>query len=153
MCTCVEKDDRALGSGFQGFNKAGEVQALGSGVPVWVGTSGEAHVPENLSMISPGRVGEVELLILRTREVFDKEKSTKVNGSSTRDGLYGSNLFKMSALGLPKCIRGWLTRFSLMAGLSTPNMSFAEAEVNVPKPAIGKYSWLRAGSVFTLFSA
>lgn len=40
-----------------------------------------------------------------------------------------------------------------MTGLSAPNMSFAEAEVKVPKPAIGKYSWLKAGSVFTLTSA
>ena len=39
-----------------------------------------------------------------------------------------------------------LTRFSLMAGLSPPRMSFCEAEVNSARPEMGRYSWFRLGS-------
>lgn len=35
---------------------------------------------------------------------------------------------------------GQLTRFSFIAGLSTPRMSFWEAEVKSASPAIGRYS-------------
>ncbi len=38
------------------------------------------------------------------------------------------------------------TRFSLMAGLWAPSMSFWAADVNSAKPAMGRYSWLRLGS-------
>jgi len=46
-----------------------------------------------------------------------------------------------------------LTRPSLMAGLSLPRMSFCEAEVNCGRPAIGRYSWLRSGSLRMISSA
>jgi len=39
------------------------------------------------------------------------------------------------------------TRFSLSAGLSAPSTSFWEAVVNSGRPAMGRYSWLRSGSL------
>jgi hypothetical protein len=45
------------------------------------------------------------------------------------------------------------TRFSLMAGLSSPRTSFWEAVVNSGRPAMGRYSWLRLGSLRSLSSA
>jgi hypothetical protein len=45
------------------------------------------------------------------------------------------------------------TRFSLMAGLSSPSTSFCEAVVNSGRPAMGRYSWLRLGSLLSLSSA
>lgn len=42
---------------------------------------------------------------------------------------------------------------SFKAGLSGPRRSFCEAEVKSGNPAIGKYSWLRLGSLRTISSA
>lgn len=39
------------------------------------------------------------------------------------------------------------TRFSAIAGLSLPSMSFCEALVKSWRPAIGRYSWLSSGSL------
>jgi hypothetical protein len=49
--------------------------------------------------------------------------------------------------------REMLTRFSLMAGLSPPSTSFCEAVVNSGRPAMGRYSWLRLGSLRSRSSA
>lgn len=46
-----------------------------------------------------------------------------------------------------------LTRFSSMAGLSAPSMSFWAAEVNSARPDMGRYSWLRLGSLRRISSA
>lgn len=46
-----------------------------------------------------------------------------------------------------------LTRFSFRAGLSSPRMSFCEALVKSARPAIGRYSWLRFGSLRRISSA
>ena len=46
-----------------------------------------------------------------------------------------------------------LTRFSLSAGLSEPRMSFCEALVKSARPAMGRYSWLRLGSLRMISSA
>ena len=45
------------------------------------------------------------------------------------------------------------TLFSLMAGLSFPSMSLCAALVNSAKPAIGRYSWFRSGSLRRISSA
>lgn len=45
------------------------------------------------------------------------------------------------------------TRFSLMAGLSPPRMSFCEADVNSARPEMGRYSWFRLGSLRMMSSA
>lgn len=45
------------------------------------------------------------------------------------------------------------TRFSLMAGLSAPRMSFWAAVVRSDRPAMGRYSWLRLGSLRRMSSA
>ena len=47
---------------------------------------------------------------------------------------------------VPEMVWKEVTRFSLIAGLSPPRMSFCDAEVNFARPAIGRYSWLRSGS-------
>lgn len=45
------------------------------------------------------------------------------------------------------------TRFSLSAGLSPPRISFCEADVKSARPAMGRYSWLRLGSLRSMSSA
>lgn len=45
------------------------------------------------------------------------------------------------------------TRFSAIAGLSVPRISFWEALVNSGRPAIGRYSWFRSGSFRSTSSA
>jgi hypothetical protein len=50
-------------------------------------------------------------------------------------------------------VGGARTRFSLMAGLSPPRTSFWEAVVNSTRPAMGRYSWLRSGSLRRISSA
>lgn len=44
-------------------------------------------------------------------------------------------------------------RFSKSAGESEPRMSFAAADVKVARPAMGRYSWLKVGSVRRISSA
>lgn len=44
-------------------------------------------------------------------------------------------------------------RFSRSAGEEAPRISFAAAEVKVARPAMGRYSWLRAGSDRRMSSA
>jgi len=44
-------------------------------------------------------------------------------------------------------------RFSAIAGESAPRMSFAAADVNVLRPAMGRYSWFKAGSLRRISSA
>jgi hypothetical protein len=44
-------------------------------------------------------------------------------------------------------------RFSARAGESEPRMSLAAAEVKVARPAIGRYSWFKAGSFLRISSA
>lgn len=45
------------------------------------------------------------------------------------------------------------TRFSLMAGLSAPMINFWAALVKSARPAMGRYSWLRFGSLRRISSA
>ncbi len=54
---------------------------------------------------------------------------------------------------VPEMVWKEVTRFSLIAGLSPPRMSFCDAEVNWARPAIGRYSWLRSGSEWRMLSA
>lgn len=44
-------------------------------------------------------------------------------------------------------------RFSVKAGEEAPRISFAAAEVNVARPAIGRYSWFKVGSLRRISSA
>lgn len=46
-----------------------------------------------------------------------------------------------------------LTRFSLMAGESAPRINFWAALVNSGRPAMGRYSWFRFGSLRRISSA
>lgn len=45
------------------------------------------------------------------------------------------------------------TRLSLIAGLLTPKMSLCAAEVKSIRPAMGRYSWFRFGSLRSNSSA
>ncbi len=52
------------------------------------------------------------------------------------------------------CSHGYrLTLSSFKAGLAEPKMSSWAAEVNSGKPAMGRYSWLRLGSLRRISSA
>ena len=44
-------------------------------------------------------------------------------------------------------------RFSVRAGEDAPRMSFAAAEVKVARPAMGRYSWFKVGSLRRISSA
>ena len=46
-----------------------------------------------------------------------------------------------------------VVRFSERAGESAPRMSFAAADVKVARPAIGRYSWFKVGSLRRISSA
>ncbi len=48
---------------------------------------------------------------------------------------------------VPEMVWKETTRFSVTTGESLPKTSFWEAEVKSGRPAMGRYSWLRLGSL------
>jgi hypothetical protein len=76
-----------------------------------------------------------------------------VDGAGARDGLEGADLntgMRLAWLGVDCTGR---TRFSLMAGLSAPTISFWAAAVRSGRPPMERYSWLRVGSLWMASSA
>lgn len=126
-------------------------------------------VCEDLVVVGPGGTGEVDRgIVVGLGVELLEEESTKMNSTSTRDGLEGGDLVESVLVrcdsngGVFRLLQGHrllfkygsqLTLFSLIAGLSSPRTSFWEALVNCCRPAMGRYSWSRSGSLRRTASA
>ena len=104
-------------------------------------------------VIDPRWVREVNLLALWAGVEFRKKKSSKVNRSCAGDGLHRCHLNFVRRPYKDGGKKRKLTRFSLIAGLSLPRISFAAAEVKPGSPAMGRYSWFSSGSLDKILSA
>lgn len=81
----VQEDDRAIRGCPQGLQHAIEVKALGLLGEVGVIGEGEADIGEDLVVIGPCWVGEVNGRFLRME--FGQEETAQVDGAGSRDGL------------------------------------------------------------------
>lgn len=62
---------------------------------VWVGLNGDVYVGEDLVVVGPCRVGEVDCLVLRAGEEFGEEESSEMEGAGARDGLESCYLYPL----------------------------------------------------------
>lgn len=96
----MKKDDAVIRSFGDRILHSSKIKTL-CGVPeVRVGTDGNRHIGENLVVVGPGWVAEVDLGMAGVE--FGEEESTQMHCSSTRDGLDGacallSNGWRISA--------------------------------------------------------
>lgn len=88
----VQEDDGAGGSIAQGGEHAGEVEAFGLRVEVGVVGEGEVDVGEDLVVVGPGWVGEVDGGFRVGGVEFGEEESAQVHGTGAGDGLEGAYL-------------------------------------------------------------
>lgn len=88
----VENKNAALVGITESIGEALKVETASSGVVVRVVGSGKSDVFEDLHVVSPSRVGEVNLLVLGPGVEFREELGSGVQGSGTGDGLDGNNL-------------------------------------------------------------
>jgi hypothetical protein len=88
----VEEDDAARGSVAEGGSEAVEVESSCSGVVVRVLCGRQRDVVEDLLVVGPGGVGEVDGLVLGTRVEFGEEATAGVDGAGAGDGLDGRDL-------------------------------------------------------------
>jgi hypothetical protein len=86
----VQEDDGAGGSVAQGGEHAREVEALGLGVEVGVVGEGEVDIGEDLVVVGPGWVGEVDGGLRVGGVEFGEEESAQVHGTGAGDGLEGA---------------------------------------------------------------
>ena len=75
-----------------------------------------------------------------------------MDGAGARDGLEACYL-GLAVSGSAEFQVMGRTRFSFIAGLLDPSMTFWAAEVKSTRPAIGRYSWFRVGSFRNISSA
>lgn len=57
------------------------------GGKVWVGLNGNVYVGEDLVVVGPCWVGEVDGLVMRAREEFREEEGSEMEGACAGDGL------------------------------------------------------------------
>jgi hypothetical protein len=88
---CVEEDDAVVWGICDGFLHAGEVEAFGGLRKVRVGGYRESDIGEDLVVVGPGRVAEVDCGV--TRVELREEESTEMNCSRPGDGLDGAGAF------------------------------------------------------------
>jgi hypothetical protein len=88
----VEEDDRAERRCPQRGDHAVEVEALGLGGEVGVVGEGEADIGEDLVVIGPGWVGEVDGGLGLCGVELGEEEAAQVDGAGSRDGLEGADL-------------------------------------------------------------
>lgn len=88
----MEEDDAARGSVAEGGSEAVEVESSCSGVVVRVLRGRQRDVVEDLLVVGPGGVGEVDGLVLGTRVEFGEEATAGVDGAGAGDGLDGRDL-------------------------------------------------------------
>jgi hypothetical protein len=92
VCTGVEKDDGAGRRCPQRGRHAVEVEALGLGGEVGVVGEGEADICEDLVVIGPGWVGEVDGGLGLCWVELGEEKAAQMDSAGSRDGLEGADL-------------------------------------------------------------
>lgn len=88
----VQEDDGAGGGLADAVQHAVEVEALRLGVEVGVGCEGEADIGEDLVVVGPGWVGEVDGGLGVRGVEFGKEKGTEMHSSCAGDGLESGHL-------------------------------------------------------------
>ena len=88
---CVEEDDAVVWGVCDGFLHAREVETFRGLREVGVGGYRESDIGEDLVMVGPGRVAEVDCGV--TRVDFREEESTEMNCSRAGDGLDGAGAF------------------------------------------------------------
>lgn len=99
--TGVEEDDAAVGSVLEGGAHAVEVETFGLGGEVGVGLDGQVDVGEDLVVVGPGWVGEVDGLVVGARVEPGEEEGSEVDGTGAGDGLETGDLYRRwLALGL-----------------------------------------------------
>lgn len=94
----MENEDGALRSILESGLQAIEIEALGVFVEVGVCGNVEADILEDLVVVDPGRVGDIDGPA--ASEELGKEESSQVHGTSARDGLKGSNTLLLDSGGL-----------------------------------------------------
>ena len=82
VCAGMQQDDGTGRRCLQRTDHAIKVEALGLGGEVWVRGNGETNVGEDLVVIGPGRVGQVDGRLGLRRVEFGEEKTAQVNGAS-----------------------------------------------------------------------
>jgi len=83
----VEENDTSVWSSEDGLFHAGKVEAFGFFGKVGVGCDGQFDVGEDLVVVCPGGVAEIDRG--RSGEEACEEESTQVNSTSAGDGLDG----------------------------------------------------------------
>lgn len=109
--TDVQEDDGAGGSIAQGGEHAGEVETLGLRVEVGVVGEGEVDVGEDLVVVGPGWVGEVDGGLRVGGVEFGEEESAQVHGTGAGDGLEGAYLGDVRWIGQ----KGWGEAYAVLA--------------------------------------
>jgi hypothetical protein len=92
VCAGVEEDDGAGRRCPQRGHHAVEVEALGLGGEVGVVGEGETDICEDLVVIGPGWVGEVDGGLGLCGVELGEEEAAQVDGAGSRDGLKGADL-------------------------------------------------------------
>ena len=142
----MKKHDATFRRVLNGRPHAVEIETFGLRGKVGVGFYGELDVAEDLVVVRPCWRGKVDRLGGGTGVEAGEEEGAEVDGAGAGDCLEGYCLVEESVARQELRQEGFLTRFSLIAGLSAPKMSFCAAEVKSARPAIGRYSWFRSGS-------
>lgn len=106
----VEEDYGAGWGGLEGLEHAGEVEAFGLLVEVGVCGEGEADVGEDLVVVGPCWVREVDGWLVRVE--FGEEEAAEVDGAGAGDGLQGADLEVLVAC---FCSSWWWCTYSLLA--------------------------------------
>jgi hypothetical protein len=83
----VEENNAALGGVLQRRGEASEVKAASGRVIVRVLGNGEGDIVEDLLVVRPGWVREVDRLVLRTRVELGEEAGAGVESAGAGDGL------------------------------------------------------------------
>jgi hypothetical protein len=97
VSTSVEKEDTAIGGSLDISNQTLKVQADGFLVVVAVLLNLEAGVVEDGLVVSPRRLGNVDLLF--AREELGEESGTDTESTGTRDGLSDGDAVQGGAVG------------------------------------------------------
>mgnify|MGYP005989162607 CR=1 FL=1 len=88
VSTCVQQNNGALRSGLDGALHAIEVKATCLLVEVRVLSGGNADIGEDLVVVGPCRVGEVDSLVSLVE--LGEEQSSQMDSTGPGDGLHGS---------------------------------------------------------------
>ena len=122
----VQQDDGALGRSLDGRLHAFKVEPLGLLIEVRVLLGGDTYIAENLVMIRPGRVGDVDGAV--ALEESSEEEGAEMNGTGSGDRLHRRRplLLKRRRIGAEHQLRGLGGK-----ALDTGNRSILVVELGV----------------------